>query len=765
MATRTKRKKKTPARRVSRTRRPEDLSLEQWQRELRRQYGAVQPFELENTGAHPVFSDFLVMNPEKGRTYRVVIRSAEPGRNFCSCPDFATNLLGTCKHVEFTLARLAEKRGGARALREGWTPPHSSISLDYGAGREVRFRAGAGCPAALVRLAAKWFPDGILPRERYARFERFLREARTHDPELRAYDDALRHVAEVRDVELRHRAVDAAFPEGIASRAFERLLSVSLYDYQRQGILFAARAGRCLIGDEMGLGKTVQAIGAVEVMARCLGVERVLVVAPASLKHQWEREIERLAPRPATVVGGLRAQRDAAFAEPGFYKIMNYDTVHRDLDSIRAFQPDLVILDEAQRIKNWSTRAAQSVKSIESEYAIVLTGTPLENRLEELVSIVEFVDRFRLGPTYRFLDRHQNRDETGRVIGYRNLGEVSRTLESIVIRRRKKEVLSQLPERTEKRFFVPLTRQQAALHEENREIVARIVHKWRRHGFLSEIDQRRLTAALQRMRMVCDSTYLLDPKDEHGTKADEVATLLEEILEDPDAKVVVFSQWLRMHELLARRIEARGWEHVLFHGGVDTRARKGLIDRFRGEPGCRIFLSTDAGGVGLNLQHASVVVNVDLPWNPAVLEQRIGRVHRIGQTRKVLVVDFVAEKAIEEQILSVLAFKKSLFAGVLDGGETEVALGGTRLGKFMESVEQVTAKLEPVPAAEAAPPGNALAGLLEAGAGLVAALGRGERMTDAATGEEYVKVKLPRPETLSRVASALQELLREIAPE
>ena len=134
---------------------------------------------------------------------------------------------------------------------------------------------------------------------------------------------------------------------------------------------------------------------------------------------------------------------------------------------------------------------------------------------------------------------------------------------------------------------------------------------------------------------------------------------------------------------------------MLFHGGVPGPKRKDLIDRFREDPDCRLFLSTDAGGVGLNLQHASVVVNMDLPWNPAVLEQRIGRVHRLGQQRPVRVVNFIAQGTIEEGMLAVLKFKKSLFAGVLDGGEKEVFLGGSRLNKFMESVEKATAAIPP----------------------------------------------------------------------
>src|SRR5947209_1205730 len=199
--------------------------------------------------------------------------------------------------------------------------------------------------------------------------------------------------------------------------------------------------------------------------------------------------------------------------------------------------------------------------------------------------------------------------------------------------------------------------------------------------------------ALQRMRMACDNTYLVDHYSDHGPKADEAVTLLEEFFERPGTKVVIFSQWLRMHELLVRRLKQRGWGHVLFHGGVPSGKRKDLVDRFRDDPDCRLFLATDAGGVGLNLQHASVVMNMDLPWNPAVLEQRVGRVHRLGQRQPVRVVHFISQGTIEEGMQQVLKFKKSLFAGVLDGGEKDVFLGGSRLNKFMEQVEAATAAI------------------------------------------------------------------------
>jgi len=685
------------ARKVSRMRKPAEMTLEQWQTILRKEFGREQDFKFKNIGGDPVLSEFIVSNPATRSDYRVAIRGRELGSNYCSCRDFAVNTLGTCKHIEFLLARLETKRGGKAALDRGFHPPYSEIYLRYGLERKVVFGAGTQCPEELKGLASHYFDGaGILLPEASRRFDVFVKEAARFDHELRLYDDALSFIAQVRDDARRKEAVDQAFPQGEESPAFKNLLKVPLYPYQCTGALFAARAGRCLIADDMGLGKTIQAIAAAEILARLAGVEKALVICPTSLKHQWKQEIEKFCGRSAEVVEGLLPKRAEGYASPTFFKITNYDVVHADQQLIRDWGPDLIILDEAQRIKNWKTRTAQSVKKLESEHAIVLTGTPLENRLEELHSIVEFVDRFKLGPSFRFLSEHQMLDEKGKVTGYRNLSRISQTLAPMLVRRLKSEVLKDLPERLEKKYFVPMTEQQMRHHTENKETVGKIVSKWRRMGFLMEKDQRILMIALQNMRMSCNSTYLLDQKTDFGVKADELIALLGEILDDKDAKVVVFSQWTRTHDLIVNRFKPQKWDHVFFHGGVPGKDRRHLVSRFKTDPACRVFLSTDAGGVGLNLQNACAVVNMDQPWNPAVLEQRIGRVHRLGQHRPVRVVNFIAQGTIEHAMLSVLDFKKSMFAGVLDGGQDEVFLGGSRLKRFMETVEKA---VDGIPAA------------------------------------------------------------------
>jgi superfamily II DNA or RNA helicase len=740
-----------------------------------------------------------------------------PGGNFCSCPDYATNELGTCKHLEFTLARLTKKRGAATAFARGYQPAFSELYLRNDGRRCVHFRAGADCPAAVREAAAGLFDiqhNGMLPAERLGELEHFMTAVSKHGHELRAYDDALDFVAGRLDADRRVLKLEQLFPRGAADPKLLALLKVPLYPYQAEGTLFAVRVGRAVIGDDMGLGKTIQAIAATEILARHLGVTKVLVVCPTSLKYQWQREITRFTGRQgenaARVISGGRAQRQKEYILNDFCKITNYEKLQPDLDLIAAWAPELVIVDEAQRVKNWNTIAARALKRVDSSYAIVLTGTPLENKLEELISIVQFVDQHRLGPTWKLLHEHQVKDEAGRVTGYTGLERIGQTLAPVMIRRRKSEVLRQLPSRTDQNLLVPMTEMQMAYHQENADVVAKIVQRWRKTRFLSDKDQRRLTCALQNMRMSCNSTYLLDQETDHGVKADELAALFDKLFVEPGAKAVVFSQWTRTHDIIIRRLEARELGYVSFHGGVPSEKRPALVERFRDDPACRVFLSTDAGSTGLNLQHASTLVNMDLPWNPAILEQRIARIYRLGQVRPVQVINFVAKGTIEEGMLSVLAFKRSLSAGILDGGSGEISLGGSRLNRFMKEVENVTGNMgegEPVtpaeevrnvvttddtePVEQVTPDVNIGAGematartngfatlprdtvadpwqaLVQVGVQFVAALAAANNPDaaahpwierDPATGAQNLKMPLPAPETARYLADALSAL-------
>jgi SNF2 family DNA or RNA helicase len=439
----------------------------------------------------------------------------------------------------------------------------------------------------------------------------------------------------------------------------------------------------------MGLGKTIQAIAATELLRKETGIASALIICPTSLKYQWKSEIEKFTGQQAWVIEGLFTKRIVQYQNDSFYKIVSYNTAINDIKQISVVLPDVVILDEAQRIKNFKTKISRHIKELRSPYSFVLTGTPLENKLEELYSIVQFTNPYTLGPFYRFMQEHRIADEKGKVIGYRDLNTIGEILSDTMIRRRKKDVLLQLPERMDKILYVTMTEHQSEIHEEYRQHVAKLILKWHRQGFLNEKDRQNLMIFLNTMRMVCDSTFILDQTTRHDTKIGELMNILEKVFAEGSEKVVIFSQWERMTRIVGQELDARDIKFQYLHGGIPGSDRGKLFENFNNDPECRIFLSTDAGGVGLNLQAASLLINLDIPWNPAVLEQRIGRIYRIGQKRNVSIINMVSTGTIEHKMLGVLSFKKGLSEGILDQGDNAIFLGDSKFRILMNSVEEM----------------------------------------------------------------------------
>lgn len=657
----------------------------------RRERAAAAPLKILKRPSSGLYGDYTV-KAASGRTYRAAIRGLGVFENYCSCPDFAINTLGTCKHIEGIILRLRKRH--SKALESvKYNRTRASISLHYGDRIEVRLRMPASPLAALRKLAAEHFDsDGFLRRENYRRFAEVLEAMRNADGEAVVYSDALDYIdrenelAEGLELE---RTLLAQLKRGQDPTA--GLLKTRLLPYQVRGAVFAACRGRAVLADDMGLGKTVQALAMTELLRQRKGIERVLVIAPASVKYQWKTEIERFASHTVQVIDGLLPRRKELYAAPAFFNLTSYELVLKDIRYMQELLPDLIILDEAQRIRNWATATARTIKQLKSPYALVLTGTPLENKLEELFSVVEFVDGRRLGPAFRFLDEHRVVDEKGRLTGYRGLDRIHEQLSPILLRRTRQEVLKDLPERTDKVFRVPLTSQQAEPYWEQSDVLAQLMHKWERQGWLSEIDQKRILCCIQNMRMLCNSTFLFDKKTHHSPKLQEFREIMTDLVVEGDRKAVVFSEYERMTHLAGEELRKLGIGFVSLHGGVPSRQRGALMEKFRNDPACKVFLSTDAGGVGLNLQSASVVVNFEPPWNPARLEQRIGRVHRLGQSRPVHVIHMLTEKSIEERVWETLRLKKSLFAGVFDSPTDEVSFEKLGRKTMMQAVKEIFA--------------------------------------------------------------------------
>lgn len=713
-AKKTKRKRaKVVTPKLNNINKPSGMSLTEWQIALRQQQAAKETFAIKMVDEKYSCGEFCVGNAITGNDYKVVYRGKDSIWNYCSCFDFKTSQLGTCKHLEAVKQWMKKKR--KKVL---WSAPdYSSVYIDYKGPRTVKLRIGNNNREEIKRLANDFFDEtgNILPSA-YTKFEVFIQAAKAIDPEFRCYGDALDFIIDERGKEKRRLLIDRNYSDKI----LDSMLTVRLYPYQKEGIRFAVKAGKAIIADEMGLGKTIQAIASAEIFLREGMAESVLIVCPTSLKYQWKKEIERftggervedveeyiedgrLCPK-VIVVEGNPVKRSALYKCRAPYKIVSYHAMCNDIKLHGKLVTDILIMDEIQRLKNWDTLISRAARKIESRYSVLLSGTPMENKLEELYANMELVDQFCLGPYYKFRDEHILLDpDTGAIVGYKNLNSVGEAIRHRLLRRTKKGVQLQLPKRHDQYILVPMTSNQASMHAEFKWDLSIILKRYQKYHYISEQDRKKILLLLAQMRMVADSTFILDQNlnNRHDVKIAEALNLLENVFESGDEKVVVFSEWERMTRLIAMELDKRGIRYEYLNGKVPSKMRGQLVENFTTLPESRVFISTDAGSTGLNLQVASIIINLDLPWNPAVLEQRIARIFRLGQEKPVQIINLVSKDSIEEGMIGKLRFKKDMFEGVLDGGADTVFVDENKFKKLMDDISEVMTETPEMPEVE-----------------------------------------------------------------
>ena len=606
-----------------------------------------------------IWTDYTVTNAASGKTYRVALRGWRPGESYCSCPDFRKNTLGTCKHILNALNK-ARRRFAPATRNRPYQQRTLSVHLAYGEAIELRLLV----PSRLSdRAKAIVRPICDRPITDLPDLLRRIRRLEADGSPVTVYPDAEDYIQNRLVQQKIASAVASIRSDPKAHPLRKTLLKVDLLPYQLDGIAFAAGAGRAILADEMGLGKTIQGIGVADFLAQFADIRKVLIVCHASVKSQWRSEILRFSGRQATLVLGGAGERAAQYQGDCFFTICNYEQVLRDIIAIERATWDLIILDEGQRIKNWEAKTTQTMKSLRSRFALVLSGTPLENRLDDLFSVVEFIDARRLGPAFRFFNRHRVTDEKGKVIGYRDLDVLRENLQPVLLRRTRNMVMKELPQRTTQVIRISPTAEQLEIDGAQMRIVSSIVSK----PYISEMDLLRLQKALLLARMNADSTFLVDKHEPgYSSKLDRIEELFDELAGEETRKVVLFSEWTTMLGLIERRIERFQLGYVRLDGSVPQKKRQQLVQQFQHDSKCRLFMTTNAGATGLNLQAANTVINVDLPWNPAILEQRIARAHRMGQKNPVHVYVLVTEETIEEKLLGTLSAKHDLALAALD---------------------------------------------------------------------------------------------------
>ena len=485
-----------------------------------------------------------------------------------------------------------------------------------------------------------------------------------------------------------------------------RTVNVALYPFQRKGVQFILQNdGRACLFDEMGLGKTVTATAALLDLVKEKKASRAMIVTPNAVVEQWRGELVEKFNLEPTLVSSRRTlnERMSLYDEP--LVVMNYELLRTDLELILQKNFDSLILDEVTRVKNWDTQTSEAARKLIVRNTIALTGTPLENHLGELYNIVNIVQPGFFGRYNEdFLAKYtlkltgQGWQSSRPVANPENLPELRRELRRVSIRRTKAQVLRQLPALTVQYVYTEPARNQKIIYDVLQEGLGETVleeyafstsdqegpnpftaNRIRLYTLLREAcadismiagylrrKQRENTEDARKLRESAIFRKLiraLANLEPENAKLSELKELVNDLTEQGH-KLVVFSQFVPVVNLIQEELASQGIGTLVYHGQLSDDERILHLRQFTDETQYRVLASTDAGQFGLNLQAADVVVNYDLPWNPARLQQRIARLHRIGQTNKVLAVNFVVKGTVEEHVRDVLERKRKLFRDV-----------------------------------------------------------------------------------------------------
>ncbi len=423
------------------------------------------------------------------------------------------------------------------------------------------------------------------------------------------------------------------------------------YPYQIQGIAFLMPRHAALLADEMGLGKTAQVIIALRLLFHAGAIQRVLVVCPKPLVINWTRELRTWAEDvPFEIVGGdIKAREATWFASKCPVKLVNYELLTRDLEFVsdERVRFDVVVLDEAQRIKNRESKTAQVARCLHRDRSWAMTGTPIENRTDDLVNIFAFVDPDRIPPeTPPRLLPHYTGDS--------------------ILRRVKEEVVKDMPAKIIQDVVLELSPAQKEAYDLAEK--DGIVHL---DAMGETVTVQHVFELVMRLKQICN----FDPRTGQSAKLEQLVADMAEVA-DSGRKAIIFSQWVEPLAVIAQALAPFG--PLQFHGQVAQRDRQPILDRFRTDPTRHVLLmSYGTGSVGLNLQFANYVFLFDRWWNPAVEDQAINRAHRLGQKAQVYVKRFVSQGTIEERIAEVLERKRQLFNDLLGQNGLPPSLGLT----------------------------------------------------------------------------------------
>jgi len=588
--------------------------------------------------ADNVFGEHILTN-ERGKSYNLTFRDFTRKHGYCSCPDYRTNKLGTCKHLIFAFENLS--RLGHKIPDDVSGYPFIEIYLN---------------PFRNYRIS--WFhPEKPQGKTAELIYRYFGNKNYIDDDEVLSFLGFVEHAENFGHILIRPEVLDKIgkkYEEAAIRKLRETTepdfsgLKIKLLPFQQTGADFASFKPGTIIADEMGLGKTVQAIATAEIKMKTFGFTKTLIICPDSNKKHWQHEIWRVAEKSSFVINGQRMPDFNADENTGYF-ITDYETVVSNLTQMYALIPDFIIIDEAQRIKDYESVTAAAIKSVPRKHILVLTSNPIESQLIELYSIVLLVDQELLSPLWEFSYQHFyfDEDEKNKISGQFDLEKLWKKLEHIMIRREKHEVIRQLPSISFINNPVRMHPAQARLHSKYANEVVTLLKK----NIVTAFDRQRFWVLLKMMQQVSNSTYLVDRSSNHASKMAELRHILLEKfnLDKSFRKILIYTEWDTMNKLLAQMLRTSQIAFCEITNETDPELDKSILTQFENETGNNVLISSIPLDYPAFPPKIDTIINYDVPLSKSQQNSRIGNIGILSENNQNLtIINLISEDSIEE---------------------------------------------------------------------------------------------------------------------
>ena len=578
---------------------------------------------------------------EKGLTYRLTFRDLERKHGYCSCPDYGTNKLGTCKHLIYAFENLNRNM----AIVPEVLPVYPFIEVFLNPFRELKISwfYPEKPIGAVAELLYRYFGNkNYIEDDQVEQFLGFLNNAS-------GFKQILVRPEVMKKVEKAHEA--AALKQISKNAHFDfSLLNKPLLPYQETGVQFVTFKTGAILADEIGLDKTSQAIAAAIMKKQFLGFRSTLVICPSSLKITWKNTIESLTNEHAIIVQGTTEERTLLYQSgEAFFKIVNFDTLVRDQHIIRLFPPDLVTIDDAQKIKNYTTVTSSAIKSIPRRHTLLLTSSPPESDLLELYSLVLFVDQELLTPLWEFSYQHCyfNPENKNKVVGYYDLDVLWQRINKIVLRRTKSEVIKQLPQIINLDVPVKTDTRQVSLQIKFASEALSVLSQ----NIITPYDVRKLSILFEKLRMTASSVSLVEESAKTAPKTDELKNILVDKLRNPgiENKVVIITSWQKMSNLIQRMLRIQRINFVEIQPDMPSHKKKELALMFGKNQDVNVLLTTDDNAKAINFQLVDTIINFDISENTYSRNHWPGTIDPlVNRNKSLTIINLISENSVEE---------------------------------------------------------------------------------------------------------------------